>query len=462
MERPFAWKMYQKAEVEAVMAFAAEYREFLSRCKTERECVAFFKAQAIKAGFRDLQDIIAQGITLHPGDCVFADNRGKYLAMYIIGTEPIEKGMNILASHIDSPRLDLKQNPLYEDCEMAMLDTHFYGGIKKYLWVTLPLALHGVVVRKDGTRVDVCIGEDPDDPVLGVSDLLIHLSREMMEKPASKVVEGEALNILVGNRPLADETDENGKTKEIRDAVKANILSILREKYNIEEEDFISAEIEVVPAGSARDYGLDRSMIMGYGQDDRCCAYPTFAAMLAVKAPRKTCVCLLTDKEEVGCVGATGLHSRFFENATAEIMEACSEDASRKLRRALENSKALTCDVTAAFDPNYPSAVEKQSSAFFGHGLVFSKYKANDTDSDFMAEVRRILDENGVFYQTGELGKVNSGSDGSIAYIMARYNMRVLDSGIAILNMHAPWEIISKADLYEARKGYIAFLQKAS
>ena len=467
MERPFAWKKYTEAEVKAVMAFAAEYRDFLSRCKTERECVAFFKDIASKAGFRDLKEIIEKGISLHPGDRVFADNRGKNLAMYIIGTDPIERGLNILGAHIDSPRLDIKQNPLYEDNEMAMLETHYYGGIKKYQWVTLPLAIHGVVVRKDGSRIDVCIGEDPGDPVFGVSDLLPHLASEQLEKTASKVIEGEALNILVGNRPIADTLDENGKTNEIKDAVKANILAILHEKYGFEEEDFLSAEIEVVPAGPARDYGLDRSMIMGYGHDDRSCAYPSFAAMLAMDNPKRTSVCLLIDKEEVGH-GATSMFSRFFENTVAEIMEACGEDSARKLRRTLENSKALSSDVNAAFDPNYPSVMEKANSAYFGHGLVFSKYTGargkvccNDADAEFVAEMRRIMDDAGVFFQTAELGKVDAGGGGSIAFILAEYNMLVIDSGVAVLNMHSPWEIISKADLYEARKGYIAFLKNA-
>ena len=467
MERPFAWKKYNEAEVEAVMAFAADYRAFLSQCKTERECVSFFKAQAIKAGFRNLRDIIDQGIALHPGDRVFADNRGKNLAMFVIGTDPIEKGLNILGAHIDSPRLDLKQNPLYEDTEMAMFDTHYYGGIKKYQWVTLPLALHGVVIRKDETRIDVCIGEDPSDPVLGISDLLIHLSKDQLEKTAATVIEGEALNILIGNRPAADETDENGNKKAIKDAVKANILALLREKYSMDEEDFLSAEIEVVPAGPARDYGLDRSMIMGYGHDDRSCAYPSFAAMIATQAPKRTSVCLLVDKEEVG-YGATSMYSHFFENTVAEVMEACGEASIHGLRRALERSKALSSDVSAAFDPNYPSVMEKNNAAFFGHGLVFNKYTGargkagcNDADAEYVAEVRRIMDDAGVFFQTAELGKVDAGGGGSISCIIANYNLLVIDAGIAVLNMHAPWEIISKADLYEARKGYIAFLQNA-
>ena len=468
MERPFAWKKYSDDEVKAVMAFADEYRGFLSRCKTERECVAFFKDRALKAGYLDLRDVIAKSTALHPGDRVLADNHGKNLAMFIIGSEPLENGMNILGAHIDSPRLDIKQNPLYEDTEMAMLDTHYYGGIKKYQWVTIPLALHGVVVRKDGTRIDVCIGEDANDPVLGVSDLLIHLSHEQLEKTAAKVIEGEALNILLGNRPIADEIDEKGEKKEVKDAVKANVMAILHDKYGIDEEDFLSAEIEVVPAGPARDYGLDRSMIMGYGHDDRSCAFPSFAAMLEVQAPKRTSVCLLVDKEEVGSLGATGMHSRFFENATADIISACGDYSDIKVRRALQNSKALSSDVSAAFDPNYPSVMEKQNAAYFGHGLVFNKYTgsrgksmSSDADAEYVAEVRRIMDDGGVFFQTAELGKVDAGGGGTIAYILANYNMNVIDSGVAVLNMHAPWEIISKADLYEARKGYIAFLQKA-
>ena len=468
MERPFAWKKYSEDEVKEVMAFAEAYRAFLSRCKTERECVAFFREQAQKANYLDLREVMEQGKVLRPGDRVIADNHGKNIAMYIIGTEPIENGMNILGAHIDSPRLDLKQNPLYEDTEMAMLDTHYYGGIKKYQWVTLPLALHGVIVRRDGSRVDVCIGEDAGDPVFGVSDLLIHLSHEQMEKTAAKVIEGEALNVLIGNRPIADETDDKGEKKETKEAVKANILAILREKYDIDEADFLSAEIEVVPAGSARDYGLDRSMIMGYGHDDRSCAYPSFAAMLAMDVPRRTSVCLLVDKEEIGSVGATGMHSRFFENTTADVIAACGDYSDLKLRRALQNSKALSSDVTAAFDPNYPSVTEKLNAAFFGHGLVFNKYTgargksmSSDADAEYMAEMRRIMDDSGVFFQTAELGKVDAGGGGTIAYILANYNMNVIDSGVPVLNMHAPWEIISKADLYEARKGYLAFLQKA-
>ena len=463
MERPNAWKTYDQNTKAEVFAFAEEYRKFISKCKTERECVTELKKLAKSAGFVDLHDVIRNNKKLHAGDRVFADNRGKNLALFIIGREALENGMNILGAHIDSPRLDLKQNPLYEDTEMAMLDTHYYGGIKKYQWVTLPLALHGVVAKKDGTVITLNIGEDPDDPVIGVSDLLIHLSAEQLEKKAAKVVEGESLDALIGTIPLAN-TDE----KDIKEAVKANILAILKSKYDFEEEDLLSAEIEIVPAGPARDYGLDRSMIMGYGHDDRSCAYPSFAAMLEVSAPQKTAVCLLVDKEEVGSLGATGMKSRFFENITAELMNACGDYSELKLRRALQNSKVLSSDVSAAFDPNYPSVMEKKNAAFFGRGLVFNKYTgsrgksgSSDADAEFVAHIRKIMDNANVFFQTAELGKVDAGGGGTIAYMLANYNMSVIDSGVAVLNMHAPWEIISKADLYEAKKGYIAFLKNA-
>ena len=371
----------------------------------------------------------------------------------------MEQGLNILGAHIDSPRLDLKQNPLYEDTNLALLDTHYYGGVKKYQWVALPLALHGVVVRKDGTKAVVNIGEKPEDPVFGVSDLLIHLAGTQMEKKGAKVIEGEDLNVLVGSMPL-----ENAD-KETKETVKANILALLSEYYQIEEEDFLSAEIEVVPAGAARDYGFDRSMIMGYGHDDRVCAYPSFAAMLNVEIPERTSACLLVDKEEIGSVGATGMQSRFFENMTAEVMNACGNYSDLALRRCLENSRALSSDVSAAFDPNYPSVMEKKNSAYFGHGVVFNKYTgargksgSNDASAEYMAGIRNLMEENEVCYQTAELGKVDQGGGGTIAYILGNYNMLVIDSGVAVLNMHAPWEIISKADLYEAKHCYEAFL----
>jgi aspartyl aminopeptidase len=387
---------------------------------------------------------------------------GKGLALFILGKQPLEKGMNILGAHIDSPRMDLKQVPLYEDTELAMLDTHYYGGIKKYQWVTLPLALHGVICKKDGTTVTVNIGEKPEDPVFGVSDLLIHLSADQMEKKAAKVVEGENLDLLIGSIPAEK------KDKDAKELVKANIASILEKTYGIDEDDFLSAEIEVVPAGAARDYGFDRSMIMGYGHDDRVCAYPSFRATLEVKKPEYTSVCLLVDKEEIGSVGASGMQSKFFENCVAELVNLSDDYSELKVRRALKNSKVLSSDVSAAFDPNYPSVMEKRNSAYFGKGLVFNKYTgsrgksgSNDANAEYIAKLRNILDKNEVSFQTAELGKVDQGGGGTIAYILANYNMNVIDSGVAVLNMHAPWEIISKVDLYEALKGYVAFLKEA-
>lgn len=459
MREKEAWKKYSQEEKQQVMEFAETYRAFISDCKTERECVDEIKKQALQAGFKDMQDVIASGRTLQPGDRVFADNKGKCMALYIIGKQPMEQGLNILGAHIDSPRLDLKQNPLYEDTNLALLDTHYYGGVKKYQWVALPLALHGVVVRKDGTKAVVNIGEKPEDPVFGVSDLLIHLAGTQLEKKGAKVIEGEDLNVLIGSMPL-----ENAN-KETKETVKANILALLDECYQIEEEDFLSAEIEVVPAGAARDYGIDRSMIMGYGHDDRVCAYPSFAAMLSVEIPERTSACLLVDKEEIGSVGATGMQSRFFENMTAEVMNACGNYSDLALRRCLENSRALSSDVSAAFDPNYPSVMEKKNAAYFGHGVVFNKYTgargksgSNDASAEYMAGIRNLMEEHEVCYQTAELGKVDQGGGGTIAYILGNYNMQVIDSGVAVLNMHAPWEIISKADLYEAKRCYETFL----
>lgn len=471
MERKNAWKSYSSAEVKKVFDFADGYREFLSICKTERECTAYFVEKARKAGFRDMKEVIASGKKLKAGDKVYAENYGKAIALFVVGTEKIEKGINILGAHIDSPRLDLKQNPLYEDSELVLLDTHYYGGVKKYQWVTLPLALHGVIVKKDGTRVPVNIGEDPSDPVFGVSDLLIHLSADQLEKKGAKVVEGEALDVLIGSmpeKPLKGEKTGEDETGSPAQLVKKKILAILKKEYKVEEEDFLSAEIEVVPAGPARDYGLDRSMIMGYGHDDRSCAYPSFEAVLSAAKPRKTACCLLVDKEEIGSVGATGMESRFFENMLAELMNLTGQYTELSLRRAIASSKALSSDVSAAFDPNYPSVMEKKNCAYFGRGLVFNKYTgsrgksgSNDANAEYMGELRRIFDKNKVFFQTAELGKVDQGGGGTIAYILGNYGMQVIDSGIAVLNMHAPWEIISKADLYEAYKGYIAFLKEA-
>lgn len=367
--------------------------------------------------------------------------------------------MQYSGAHVDSPRLDIKQNPLYEDKEFAMLDTHYYGGIKKYQWVTLPLALHGVVVKKDGTVIELNIGEDDSDPIVGISDLLVHLSADQMSKKASNVIEGEDLNVTIGSMPLDGEE---------KDAVKANILKLLKEKYDFEEDDFVSAEIEVVPAGKARDYGLDRSMVAGYGHDDRICAYTSMMAQLETESVKRTAVTLLVDKEEVGSIGATGQHSRFFENTVAEVMDRLGEYSELNVRRALKNSKMLSSDVSAAFDPNYAAVNEEKNSAFMGHGLVFNKYTGsrgkggcNDANAEYMAELRNIMDSENVTFQTAELGKVDQGGGGTIAYILAQYNMEVIDSGIALHNMHAPWEIASKIDIWEATKGYKAFLKHA-
>ena len=468
MERKNAWKKYSDEDKNNVFTFADEYKTFISECKTERECVKKAVELAKKAGYRDLQEIIAANETLKAGDKVYAVNMKKAIVLFNIGSEPISTGMNILGAHIDSPRLDIKQNPMYEDSDLVLLDTHYYGGIKKYQWVAIPLALHGVVALKNGECVEVVIGEDVCDAVVGVSDLLIHLAAKQMEKKGSSVVEGEDLDILIGSMPAASDSDNTDEDKEEKEAVKKNILAILKEKYGIEEEDFLSAELEAVPAGPARDYGLDRSMIMGYGHDDRVCAYPSFAAMLEIEKPQHTSVCLLVDKEEIGSVGASGMQSHFFEDSVAEIINLLGEYSELKVRRALHNSRVLSSDVSAAFDPNYPSVMEKRNCAYFGKGLVLNKYTgargksgSNDANAEYIARLRRIFDDNDVSFQTSELGKVDQGGGGTIAYILANYGMNVIDSGVAVLNMHAPWEIISKVDLYEALHGYVAFLKEA-
>ncbi len=464
MERKNAWKKYPEGKRAEVFAFAEDYRKFISNCKTERECVTEFIHQAKVAGFEDLKEILASGKTIKVGDKIYAENMGKMLALFVIGKKPLEQGMNILGAHIDSPRLDLKQIPLYEDTELAMLDTHYYGGVKKYQWVTLPLALHGVIVKKDGTRILVNVGEKEEDPVFGISDLLIHLASEQMDKKASKVIEGENLDLLVGSIPFESEEEE----KKAKEAVKKNVLNILKEQYNIEEEDFLSAEIEVVPAGKARDYGFDRSMIMGYGHDDRVCAYPSFQAILEADVCDRTSACLLVDKEEIGSVGATGMQSKFFEYTVAEILNVMVGYNQIVFHRAMSASKVLSSDVSAAFDPLFASVMEKNNCAYFGNGVVFNKYTgsrgkggSNDANPEYIAELRKIMEDNNIYFQTSELGKVDQGGGGTIAYILANYNMSVIDSGVAVLNMHAPWEIISKVDLYEAKLAYTAFLKEA-
>lgn len=451
-----AWLKYSGAEREKIFDFCEGYKNYLSVGKTERECIHEAIRLAEEKGYRNLADIIKNNEEIKAGDKVYANNKDKTLALYLIGNDSIENGMRIIGSHVDSPRIDLKQNPLYEDGNLALMDTHYYGGVKKYQWVTLPLALHGVVVKKDGTKINVVIGEDDNDPVLGISDLLVHLSGEQLQKKANEVIAGEDLNVLVGNIPL------EGKEK---DAVKENILVLLKDKYDFEEEDFISAEFEVVPAGKARDLGLDKSMVMGYGQDDRICAYTSLMALLEVDSVEKTSVILLVDKEEVGSIGATGMQSRFFENSVAEVMDRMGEYSELKLKRALQNSLMLSADVTAAYDPNYPGACEKKNTAYFAKGLVFSKYTGargksgcNDANPEFIAWLRKIMDKNNVSYQTAELGKVDQGGGGTIAYILAQYNMEVIDCGVALQNMHAPWEVSSKVDIFETKNGYKAFL----
>lgn len=459
MERRNAWKDYDKKETKELEKLCKDYRKFLDNGKTERECVKYIVHLAEKAGYRDLENVIQSGKKIKSGDKLYAVNMKKAIALFQIGTAPLEEGLNILGAHIDSPRMDVKQNPLYEDTDLAYLDTHYYGGIKKYQWVTLPLAIHGVVAKKNGEVVDIVIGEEETDPIFCVTDLLIHLAGEQMDKKAAKVVEGEQLDILVGSRPLA---------KEEKEPVKKMVLSILKKKYDIEEEDFLSAELEIVPAGKAREAGLDASMIMAYGQDDRVCAYTSAAAMFDMGEVTRTACCLLVDKEEIGSVGATGMQSKFFENTVAELMDAMGQYSELKLKRCLAGSYMLSSDVSAAYDPNFASAFEKKNAAYFGRGVVFNKFTgargksgSNDANAEYIGKLRKIMDDNGVAFQTAELGKVDIGGGGTIAYILSLYGMNVIDSGVAVLNMHAPWEITSKADVYEAYKSYKAFLKDA-
>ena len=476
MEREVAWKKYDEAASAEVEALAADYINFISDNKTERECAAAAIAAAEDAGYDSLADCITTGTPVGPGSKLWACAQGKAVILVHVGAAPISEGMNILGAHIDSPRLDIKQNPLYETNDFALLDTHYYGGIKNYQWTALPLALHGVVAKTDGEVVEVNIGDDPADPVFCVTDLLPHLGSQQMDKKGSKVVEGEDLDVLVGNRPLAatdaDEADDSaGKAegdKASKDPVKAYVLALLSDKYGIAEEDFLSAELEVVPAGRARDLGFDRSMVIGYGQDDRVCAYTSLAAQLALgdDIPARTAVCVLVDKEEIGSVGASGMASMFFENTIAEIMALAGESSPLRLRRALTRSRMLSSDVSAGFDPAYASVFEAKNSAYLGRGLVFNKYTgargksgSNDASAEYVALVRRIMDDAGVSFQTAELGRVDAGGGGTIAYIPAKYGMDVIDSGVPVLSMHSPWEVTSKADIYEARRGYEAFLR---
>ena len=424
------WETYDEDMREAAASFAQEYRAFLDSTKTEREFVSAAVALAEQEGFTNIHDSVGE---LNPGDRLYAVNRGKNVCLFVIGEQPLTKGMNVLGAHIDSPRLDLKQNPLYEKDGFVLMDTHYYGGIKKYQWTARPLALHGVVVRKDGSVVNICIGEDPDDPVVGVSE--------------------------IGSIPAADEE---------KDPVKKHLLALLKEKYNIEEEDFLSAELEAVPAEHARLFGLDRSMVMGYGHDDRICAYTSLRAILDMKIPKRTSCCILVDKEEVGSIGATGMHSRWFENVIVNLLDRSNAATLPGLNRTLSASKMLSSDVSAGVDPNYDSVFEKRNAAFLGNGIVFNKYTgsrgkggSNDANPEFIAEIRRIMDQENIVFQTAELGRVDAGGGGTIAYILAQLNMDVIDAGIAVLNMHSPSEIASVADLYEGYRAYSAFLNKA-
>lgn len=450
-----AWKKYA-GNLDPVMNFGKDYIDFMTLSKTERETVDNSIEIAEKAGFKDLNTVSE----LKVGDKVYFNNRGKSLFLFVVGKEDLAKGLNILGAHVDSPRLDLKQHPLYEDSGLVLLDTHYYGGIKKYQWVAQPLALHGVVCKKDGSLVKVVIGESEDDPVVGVSDLLIHLAADQMKKTGSNVVEGEDLNVLFGSIPTTTEEDE-------KELVKKNILNLLKEKYDIEEEDFISAEIEVVPAGKARDYGFDRSMVMAYGQDDNVCAYTSLRAIVEEENPERTSCCILSDKEEVGSQGNTGMHSSAFENTLAELMDKCGQYSELNIRRCLRNSMMLSSDVSAAHDPNYPSVSSpNQNNAEFGKGIVFNKYTgsrgkggSNDANPEFIAKIRKVLDDNSVNYQTSELGKVDQGGGGTIAYILANKDVEVIDAGVAVQNMHACYEVTSKVDIYEAYLAYKAFLK---
>lgn len=464
MERRNAWLSYKEAEEAEMEKLAKAYREFLDKGKTERECVAEIVKEAEAAGYESLESKIKKGEKIKAGDKVYAVGMKKIIALFHVGYEELSGGMSILCAHIDSPRLDVKQNPLYEDTDLAYLDTHYYGGVKKYQWVTLPLALHGVIAKKDGTTVQVSIGEKEDDPVFVITDLLIHLASKQMEKKAATVVEGEKLDLLIGSRPI--EQDETLEEKE-KEAVKANVINLLKQYYDMEEEDFLSAELEIVPAGKARDCGLDRSMVLAYGQDDRVCAFTSLFAMLDVEEVEHTACCILVDKEEIGSVGATGMHSRFFENTVAELVALTEGESDLKVRRALMNSRMLSSDVSAAYDPMYAEVFEKRSSAFFGKGLVFNKFTgargksgSNDANAEYLAKIRNAMDAQSVAYQFAELGKVDAGGGGTIAYIMANYGMEVIDSGVAVLSMHAPWEVTSKADVYEAYKGYKAFIEE--
>lgn len=457
MKKDVAWSKYTNGDINKLNSLANDYKKFISNNKTEREIVKEVIKRAEEKGFVNLDTLIKNKTKINTGDKIYVNNRGKSIALFVIGEEPLENGMNILGAHVDSPRLDLKANPLYEDSGFAYFDTHYYGGIKKYQWVTLPLAIHGVIAKKDGTVLDICIGEKEQEPVFGITDLLPHLAENQMKKTATKVVEGENLDLLIGSRPNKDEEDK----------VKGYILEILKKKYNIEEEDFLSAELEVVPAGAARDFGFDKSMVMAYGQDDKVCAFTSLKAILEINKVKRTSSCILVDKEEIGSMGATGMESNFYENAINEIHTLMGNDSYLATPRTLRNSYMLSSDVNSGYDPLYKDVMEINNSSFLGKGMVFSKYTgargkagSNDANAEYIAKLRKVLDDNNIAFQISELGKVDIGGGGTIAYILANRSVEVIDAGVAVLSMHAPWEITSKADIYEAFKGYVHFLKE--
>ncbi len=472
MENKCVWNKYSAAQLKELESFTKEYIDFISDCKTERECVEKIVNDIEKEGYVDINKAVKAGKKLKAGDKVYSVKMNKSIIMMNVGTDKLEDGVNILGAHIDSPRLDVKANPMYEDSGLAYLDTHYYGGIKKYQWVTIPLAIHGVVAKKDGTTVIINLGEEDTDPVFFISDLLIHLSQEQLEKKAAKVIEGEALDVIIGNKPIAKEEKKSSKNtkdkedKEEKDAVKKSVLDILKKYYDIEEEDFLSAELEIVPAGRAREAGLDRSMVLGYGQDDRVCSFPSYKAMLKVKKVKRTAVCILTDKEEIGSVGATGMQSQLFENVMAELLNLCDDYSEIKLKRMLANSNMLSSDVSSAFDPSYASSFDKKNVAYLGRGLVLCKFTgsrgksgSNDANAEYLGAIRSVFAKDDISFQLAELGKVDLGGGGTIAYMLAKYGMNVIDCGVAVLNMHAPYEATSKADIYETYRGYISFIK---
>ncbi len=469
MNRKNIWETFDAEQLKELEKHSRDYMNFLDHGKTERECVDTIVNTIEKEGYQELQTLIKQNKKLKKGDKVYSVWMNKSIVMFQIGDKNMAEGMNILGAHIDSPRLDVKQNPLYEEGGFAYLDTHYYGGVKKYQWVTIPLAIHGVVVTKDGTTIEINIGENEDDPVFFISDLLVHLAGEQLEKKASKVIEGEALDIIVGNKPILIDKEEKDEKDSAKDAVKKGILSILKESYDMEEEDFISAELEVVPAGKAREAGFDRSMILAYGQDDRVCAFSSYKAMLQVGETDRTVCCILSDKEEVGSMGATGMKSHFFENTVAEVMNLIGEYSELNVRRCLSASCMLSSDVSSAYDPSFASSFDKKNVAYLGNGMVFNKFTgsrgktgSNDANAEYIGHIRSIFDKENIHFQTAELGKVDLGGGGTIAYILAAYGMNVIDSGVAVMNMHAPWEATSKADIYESVRGYEAFLKYAT